>query len=392
MLESPAVRMTPSEMRLEYRRLLKGTHSEERSENVLFNVFSVSLDEGRGDLFVALGLARALERRGWGVAFRGISDWGQEVPEYTTVTVAMLQDALPVHGSEDLVRIAWARNWIDDWAGRTPLWAFDGVLGSSQAAVDFLREKYSGPMAVLPIAVDAELFQDHGASRDLQVCTTVNLWGEDRALTRDLESFGLDIPVHWYGNGTGEMLALGEKVLLEGAVDYVDVSAVYARSVLVLDDLTPSTRKFGCQNSRLYEALASGSLVITNCELGLEELGLEDVPVVGRDGSLEEIVSRLLGDEEGRNQLAKKLRTKVLRDHTFEQRADEFVEFLEHARCYIPSRKLIAEMFTENHELRAERDILELSVSAAQEEVQRFRKRLEIRVGDRLRRLFSRRT
>ncbi|MGK0740674.1 glycosyltransferase family protein [Leucobacter sp. Z1108] len=380
-----------TDIRGEYRRLLRGTHTESNQENVVFYVHSTSLDEGRGDLFVALGLARALDVRGWGVSFLGLEHWHLDVPPHTTITVAMLQDATPGHARDDVLRLAWVRNWVEDWVERAPLAEFDGILASSEAAEAFIRKRFMGATATLPIGVDAGLFAGQDALRDVEISTTLNLWGHDRGLVDDIRKLPSGFSVHWFGNGLKALEDVGEVVVIHDPVDFVDVAGVYGRSKIVLDDLTPSTREFGCQNSRLYEGLAAGALVITNCAEGLSELGLSGVPVVTDNAPLEAILQQFLDDEEGRFRLVSDLRSHVLLEHTYEVRAEAFMQFVEKAKRHVASRQQIMGLQDENAQLSAECRLLREALDGAEEEIRRFRARKAVHISDRVASMFWRR-
>lgn len=327
-------------MSAEHRRLLAGTHSDDRPENVLFRVYSEAVEESRGDLFVALGLARALDARGWGVAFQGRERWTDDAPSGTTVCVSMIQGA-PMDGlPENAVRIGWARNWVREWATSPVLQYLDGVLASSRAAVEHLQSAYDGPTAVLPIAVDDALFRDRRGERNLAVTTTLNYWGYDRGVVGLLGHINVAGGIHWFGHREGELPSLSDDVVLEPMVDYTELADVYARSQVVIDDMTASTHEFGNQNSRLFEALASGALVITNCANGLDELGLGATPTAADAAELQRLLDLYTGDSDAREALVAKLRTVVLERHTFSHRADVFMDFVERARGAVALRRL----------------------------------------------------
>ncbi|HWT91331.1 MAG TPA: glycosyltransferase, partial [Solirubrobacterales bacterium] len=98
---------------------------------------------------------------------------------------------------------------------------------------------------------------------------------------------------------------------------------------LVLDDTSGPTLPYGAVNSRVFDALAAGTLPITNCESGVRELFGEDFPVWSDAASLRAQLDALLGDEERREALARRFRGKVLRHHTYAHRARRLVEALE---------------------------------------------------------------
>lgn len=323
----------------EYTRLLGGTMSPAKAENVVFAVFTDDLSEGRGDVFVALGLARALDKLGWGVAFWPMHKWNQELPGDTTICISMLESFVPGLMSDNVTRIGWARNWIGRWAGLPYLDEYDAMFASSSFGCEQLREVYEGPVRLLPIAVDPDLFAPSDGVRDWPVSTTVNAWGADRDIFRAVSgATELSNPIRWFGSGVDELDDLSDQILPMGPVHYFDIPGIYRRSRIVLDDLTPSAREHGLHNSRLFESLACGALPIVNARKGLEELDLQEVPFYGGETPLEAQLEALLSEPEETSQLAGRLQEVVRMKHTFTNRAEVVVEELPRARTYQKSR------------------------------------------------------
>jgi len=380
-----------TEFNEEFQRLLNGTQSVARSQNAHFYVYSTSLADGRGDVFVALGLARALDKRGWGVSFSAIEDWEKALDPATTVTISMLSGAAPWDDDHPAVRIGWVRNATDEWVHQPHLQDFDALLASSALSADRLRSVFDGAVDVMPIAVDPELFQDRRLERSVDVCVTASYWGHERRLFEDLRNLGSGIEVEWYGQNLTSLEGIPPHVSIREPVDYLAIPNLYARSKIVLDDVAPAAREHGSQNSRLFEALAAGALVVTNLDTGLSELGLDEVPVVHDQEDLEDLLRHLLEDPQELRARAQRLRAIVMRDHTFAQRAETFCEFLKVAQVNAVSRHHRSRLRREN--VRLSQQVLELSeevmearaqLQDARDEISRFRNRLAVRVADRI--------
>lgn len=302
-------------------------------------VFCVSTDdpaEGKGDLFVALGLARALNRTGWGVRLWPMSRWNEPLP-VADVAVSMIESFVPGGVAARTVLVGWVRNWTERWAGLPFLGAFDGFLASSSATAEQLRERYDGPVGVMPIGVDTELFDASvSGSRPSDIVTTANFWGAERELQSAIGPVAARHRVDWYGQNA-EHLVLPQGIVHRGSVPFEELPSVYGSAKLVLDDLIRPAKAFGNHNSRLFEALACGAIPITNTDSGLAELGLSDVPSYGDAAPLVEIVDRLLDDDAARVALAERLRAIVRERHSYAARASFFEAFLEPIRA-VPRR------------------------------------------------------
>ncbi|WFR66530.1 glycosyltransferase [Curtobacterium flaccumfaciens] len=99
---------------------------------------------------------------------------------------------------------------------------------------------------------------------------------------------------------------------------YFALPEVYRSAAFVVDDVIAPAAEFGTLNSRLYESLACGALPVTTCALGLDELGLADVPVFDDAASLERALA-MPADE--RDTLVERLHTVVVERHSFGARA-----------------------------------------------------------------------
>lgn len=309
-----------------YLRALSKTSFETNKRRLAMAIYTLDLSEGRGDVYVAVGLGRYLERLGYEVVYLPRDRW-YDVPKGTEIYLGLLDDINLMKVPANLTRIAWIRNRTDDWRDSPSLPLFDAVLCSSERSLTEIRKSYPGPAGVLRIGVDAELFEV-GAPAALRtgVVTTVNLWGRERQLFRALRRVRLDFPLGIYGQERG----LNEDLLpcWKGPASFFALPSLYRKAAMVLDDHNHTTQPYGNVNSRVYESLASGALVITNAALGLREIGLEDVPEYTTPAELDALIHRFLAKPEEAAAVTAGLQEIVLRDHSFERRAEQFDEFV----------------------------------------------------------------
>ena len=64
-----------------------------------------------------------------------------------------------------------------------------------------------------------------------------------------------------------------------GFIPYAELPKVYASTRVVVDDANHVTKDWGSVNSRVFDALAAGALVVTNGELGSTEVFEGKLPV-----------------------------------------------------------------------------------------------------------------
>lgn len=308
----------PSPLAEDYERLARGEHADGRRGTVRFAVSTDDPAEGKGDLFVALGLARALRAEGWGVAMWPTTRWAEEVPADTAVLVSMIESFVPGLVPAGTATVAWVRNWTATWTTSAHLAEFDAVWASSTPARDALAAVFEGPVEVVPIAVDPELFTTGDEStRTARAVTTVNFWGARRAVQDVLLEVAPPEPVVWFAANV-EHVEASDGVELRPAVSFFALPEVYRAAAFVVDDVIAPAAEYGTLNARLYESLACGALPVTDCALGLDELGLGEVPVFTGAASLERALA-MPGAE--RSERVTRLRAVVLERHTYAVRA-----------------------------------------------------------------------
>ncbi|MCS5722026.1 hypothetical protein N1028_06835 [Herbiconiux sp. CPCC 203407] len=303
-----------------YDEIVAGLHADGDAGRIAFAVSTDDLDAGRGDLFVALGLAKYLARRGWGVRLWPMSQWGERL-EGVDAVVSMLESFVPGLVPPHAARIAWVRNWTETWLEQPFLREFDAVWSSSSASAEVLAEAYGRAVDVVPIAADAELFSPAEGRRGLTVVSSVNHWGRPRRIHSVLGDLGARVDVTLFGE-QGDGAAVSH-VAHAGRISYFGLPDVYRRSLVVLDDVIEQAAVYGNQNSRLFESISAGALPVTNTRAGLDELGLDAVPTYSGAEDLAEVVERFGRDLDAFTARTDELSAVVRERHTFEVRAAE---------------------------------------------------------------------
>ncbi|WP_175475928.1 glycosyltransferase, partial [Curtobacterium sp. MCBA15_016] len=170
------------------------------------------------------------------------------------------------------------------------------------------------------IGVDLELFTtDPGTPRSDRAVATVNFWGVRRHVQDVLDDVRPAEPIVWFA-ANAEHVDPSPGVELRPMVPYFALPEVYRSAAFVVDDVIAPAAEYGTLNSRLYESLASGALPVTDCALGLDELGLGEVPVFEDAASLERALA-MPADE--RTALVERLRAVVVERHSFAARAEQ---------------------------------------------------------------------
>ena len=298
----------------------------DRARNIAIAVYTTDLDEGRGDIYTAVGLGRHLEQVGFEVVYLPRDRW-YDLPADTGTYLAMLETVDISRLTGDVTKVAWVRNSTDAWIERPWLPLYDLVLGSSPASLERIELRYPGRTAYLPLAVDTELFTCVARPEDRTgVVSTVNQWGRERQLHAYLQEAVPRAPVALYGQHRGMSPQL--EPLCRGPVSFFALPSLYNQAAIVLDDFNHTTAPYGNVNSRVFEAVACGAVVMTNVGRGLDAVGLGRVAVFGSGPELQDLVERDLGSSDA-SKVAEELREHVVAAHSYAVRARQFAKLIE---------------------------------------------------------------
>lgn len=294
--------------------------------NIAIAVYTADLDAGRGDLYTAVGLGRQLEPMGCEVIYLARDRW-YEVPRGTDVYIAMLETVDLTQLPADLTTIAWVRNQTESWVEQPSLGLYDMVLASSTRSLEAIGRHYAGPTGLLRLGVDSELFDLAGRPEDRRgVVSTINQWGREREVNAYLRSRPVEFPLAIYGRQRG--IAPELAAYCRGPVSFFALPSLYNEAKVVLDDFNHTTAGYGNINSRLFEAVACGAIVMTSRSTGLDAVGLDDIPVFTTAPELHELVTGQLEDP-GALKAAEARANRVRERHSYAKRAAELLAHLD---------------------------------------------------------------
>eukprot|EP01031_Cornospumella_fuschlensis_P001331 gene1331-1660_t len=120
-----------------------------------------------------------------------------------------------------------------------------------------------------------------------------------------------------------------------GRLPYELVKEAYRHVLVVVDDANHVTAPWGSVNSRVFDALAAGALVVSNGAEGVRELfgaalraeGL-DLPVYAGGAELARVLDFYLAHEEVRQRTVRVMRAEVQAKHSYRLRAQQLGEML----------------------------------------------------------------
>jgi O-antigen biosynthesis protein len=291
--------------------------------HVAITVTSHDPKAGYGDWFTGHELGDALRALGWRVSYveRAKDGWYQL--DESVEAVIVLLDAcdirrLPRH----VVTMAWIRSWPERWLERSWFDDYDLVFAASSRIVDMVRERTSKVAALLPIATNPDRFGGARPDPDLacDVLFAGGYWGQHRAVIDALPALaerGFKVNVH----GRGWDAVPGFEALDRGFLAYEDLPRAYASARVVVDDATVPVNAYGSVNSRVFDALAAGAVVVSDGAVGVRELFDDSFPTWSDPESLVALVEAILADPGPAAERARTYQDTVVREHTYALRA-----------------------------------------------------------------------
>lgn len=295
------------------------------SEGPAHVAITVAGDDKGDHQHAAHELGDALMRRGWRVSYVEQREW-YSLPEGADYLLVLL-DSYDVSRVSGVTTIAWVRDRAEHWVRRPWFEGFDVVLAASGAVARTVERSTGKTARLFPPATNPERFSRTlpNPAYEADYVFTGDYGGDPPDLVDHLDvAPGETFMV--FGEGWEEVPRLVRYA--RGHLPYDQLPQVYSSARLLLDDTERSRLSHGALGSRVFDALATGTLVVTNDEAGVRELFDEDFPTYGTRGELRESLDLLLGDEARRAGLAGRYREVVLREHTYERRAEQLTELL----------------------------------------------------------------
>jgi GT2 family glycosyltransferase len=296
--------------------------------HVAVTLTSLDPRDGWGDWYSGHEIGDALETLGWKVTYvQRKGDQWYELPQDLDYVLSLMDPFDLRRVPDHITTIAWIRNWTERWLERPWFDRADVLLVSSAGSAEIIERVTGRGTIRFPLAVNPRRFRP---APDESVFTadyvfTGNWWGKDRDIQKALAPReGERVAI--YGRDWDKVPEFAPHA--RGEIPYTELPSVYASAKLVLDDTQGPTLPYGALNARVFDALAAGTLAITNCESGVRELFDEDYPVWSSRETLRATLDDLLGDEQRRRSLAQRYREVVLAKHTYAHRARELSKIL----------------------------------------------------------------
>jgi len=302
---------------------------------IAISVSEVGENAFKGDYFTAMELGDGLKKLGYDVILlpKNGPDYWYNMPEDVDAAISMLDIFDPRRiksKNPSLLKIAWPRNWFERWVKNPGFKNYNMVLVPSIPAKEYITNKTDKKPFLFPIATNPDRFNDSVPKQDeflCDYCFTGSYWNSPRDIIDMLEPEQLPYSFKLYGKNWEEIAKF--KNYHHGFVNYAQLPKVYASTKIVVDDANMATKNFGAVNSRVFDALACGTLVITNGAKGAEEIFNGKLPVFRSKKELNDLLMYYLSHDTERDALTLELQRFVLEDHTYMNRARTFKKVLD---------------------------------------------------------------
>ena len=302
---------------------------------IVFAVSEVGEDAYAGDYFTALELGEALKNFNWEISFlsRNGPGYWYKIDDDVDVLISLLDIYDPRRikcSNKSLIKIAWPRNWFDRWVSHPGFRSYDMIFAPSKIALEYITEKTNKKPFLLPIATNPARFNGSVPQKNEYLsdyCFTGSYWDYPRDIVEMLEPEKLPYKFKLYGKNWDKIGKF--KKYYQGFINYSKLPEVYASTKIVIDDANNATKNYGAVNSRVFDALACGALVITNGEKGAKETFNGNLPVFKSKEELNYLIEYYLSNDNERIAKIKELQSCVLENHTYINRANTLKKKLE---------------------------------------------------------------
>lgn len=312
----------------------------QKNLKVAFAVTEAHADATAGDYFTALELATALEKNGYECKYlcrRGAKDW-YDVGLDVDIVIAMIDsyDVSKMYNFRyGIETIAWARNWFARWCDKDYIRDYTMILASSKIACDYFRKRIGVEAQLYPIATNYERFEkivsksvDEKEAEKYRAdyVFTGSYWNVPRDITEIIRPDEHKYIFKVFGENWHKVKEFAP--YYKGFVKYNDIPQVYKYSKIVVDDANAVTKEYGAVNSRVFDAIAAGNLVLTNGTIGAKDTFEGLLPSFEDKEEFDNLLEYYLSNEVERKKLVEKLQKFVKENHTYDIRAKQLKDIL----------------------------------------------------------------
>ena len=301
-----------------------GYWASQRPNTVAITLTHDDISKGWGDYYTAHELGDAFAAAGWDVRYlERYQDRWYDADGDVDLLISLLDSFDVRRGPGGAFTIAWVRNWLDRWLEQPWFEAYDLVTTSSHNAARHISNRSRFVPVLIPMATNPERFRPGPPNPTFESSYTFtgNNWGPGRGIVQllDVEP---DERFLLFGKGWNKDPRIAR--YWRGHLGYELLPEVYRSTKIVLDDTAGPTRPYAFVNGRVFDALASGALVLSDNVEGSQEMFDGLLPTYSDRQDLRAQLDHYLSNEGDRVELVDRLREQVLARHSYAARPEEF--------------------------------------------------------------------
>jgi glycosyltransferase involved in cell wall biosynthesis len=277
-----------------------------------------------GDWHLARAFADALRRTGHVVRIQ-TTDAANDAAGRSCDVHCVVRGLAPVRRTRGQHHVLWIISHPEA-IELAELDAADLVLVASTRFAAELRARTRTPVEPLLQATDPARFRPVPSEPVYRHDVTVVAKSRDEYRTAVADAIASGLRPAIYGSGWEQFV--DPALIVRDYIDNEDLARVYSSAGVVLNDHWDSMRDWGFVSNRIFDALACGAPVISDDMPEVAELFDGAVPTFRDADQLRALVDEVLADPGGARTRARHGMDIVLARHTFDRRAQEFLDAL----------------------------------------------------------------
>lgn len=231
------------------------------TRRVAFIVSTLDDTAGRGDLFVAQGLAGALRDHGWDTSLLTSEMFRvEESANPFFAVIHMVESIEPPPASPSVLQIAWMRNWEDKWFDCLEHLDIDAVwyAANSGEIIAQIEAEFRHSLKIDIASNVTRQINSPWISRPIDVLASFSNWGSS-----DMRRLPA-LPNGVVGLSIGKDVRPAQNWLSTELVEYSELLRLMQQSKIAIDMQAISTKQGLSVNHRVWDSLASGCFVVTD--------------------------------------------------------------------------------------------------------------------------------
>ncbi len=279
------------------------------------------------DYNAARELGRSLSAQfGWTINFLPADKWYDQSDADITVATLDRFDPRKIESRKPGSLVAaWVRDRVDKWHRRAGFSDFDLYLCASENAAQFVR-KVGVPCSLLlnatrlaPMSLAPKV---RANTRPFDYVFVGDYKGRTREVVRLLHPQSINAKGAIFGINWEKHQPTPE--IWQGHKPYEDLPALYRSSKILIDDADHPTKPWGCINEAVFDAIASGCLVITNNK-HIDVAAFDGLlPTYETEDKLKDLIEFYSNNDRARDGLVSRLQAIVQNRHSYDHRAQHF--------------------------------------------------------------------